>query len=117
MNSHTRPTVVPLHGAAQHRLQQGSGLLLPERPHLQPFEVAVLPQAGDEVRYRLAGTYGGHHHHRGLYDELVHQERRHLVQQVGVVDPEDHLTVARIRPEGANGFGHEHGGVTAQATE
>lgn len=54
---------------------------------LQPREVFVLPQRCDRVRSRLAVAQG-QHSHPVPGDQPVHEHRRDVVEQVGVVDAE-----------------------------
>ncbi|MBD2896564.1 hypothetical protein amrb99_55140 [Actinomadura sp. RB99] len=95
-----QPRRVPaVHGTAEDRLQQPRRPRRGERPQLQPGQVPVLPQRGDHVRSRLPGAQREHAPRRAPLHQLLDDERRQVVQQMGVVDADDRAARARTRQD------------------
>ncbi len=58
-----------------------------------PLGQAVLPQRGDQVRYRAWRSDNDQHAARSLLDELMHEGGRTLVKVLSVVHDEQQLAV------------------------
>ncbi len=79
------------HRAGQGRRQQSGGLLERELLHVDPIELADLPYLLYRSGNRLTVTQREDHLRRAALHDLMHDERRQIVEQVHVVDTEDDL--------------------------
>ena len=77
-------------GAAERRLDQRRDGLVAQRAELHAPRVGVLPQRLDRVRGRLAGADGGDDERAPGRRQVQHERGRDRVEQLRVVDAEDH---------------------------
>ncbi len=73
-------------GTVENSLQQTFGLVARQRLQLQPPQQAVFPQRRNSVGCGLASADSGDHTRHILQHQLMHDQRREVVEQVRVVD-------------------------------
>ena len=83
--------------AVEHTSDQLPGLGTGERLDVQAQEQALLPQRGHRIRNLLAGPNGHDETWRSTQRQLLDQQRRQWVEEVGVVDDDDQAVVGRQR--------------------
>jgi hypothetical protein len=85
-----------------------------ERADLEPGELTALPQVEQLRRRDAAGAQGGDHLRLAGCDHLVHQDRRRVVEQVDVVDADQHRRAVGTFEDSLPDLG-EHRGEKALA--
>ncbi len=68
--------------------------------------MVVFPDRGDGVRRRFSRANRQDHGGQAAGDELVHGERREIIEQMGVVDADHDLAVLRRADESVDDFPH-----------
>ena len=79
------PPGAGLQRAAQRQVQQGIEMSAAEVFQVDPLQPAVPPQAGHQVRDRLAGAHGGDQEDRTLRGQVPDKRKRGGIQQRHVV--------------------------------
>jgi hypothetical protein len=102
-----------LHRAVEGRLEQVAHRLVVEGGHLDAIDQAILPQGGDRVGRRLLRTQRPQQDDVPLCDELVEDDRRCLVEPLGVVDNHHRGPPGRQAGEPGPGL-HERGRAVAR---
>ena len=81
------------HWGSERREQQFLDGSLPQGSQIDTFGQAVLPQRRDRVGDNLTRTYGRKDSHRPHHGELMDQNGRSVVQQMGIIDEQQEATV------------------------
>ena len=93
--------LAPQHGVggridrtAEDLAEQRRDVLAGQRADVDPLGELVLPQRGDRVGHRFAEAHGEGDERREVGRQLVHEQRRGVVELVGVVDGQQQRTTA-----------------------
>ena len=75
----------------------------------------VLPDGGDGVRRLFSGADGEDDGGQSAGNQLVHGERRQVIQQMGVVDTDDDLAIPSVADESVNDLTDSAEGIWAES--
>ena len=95
-----------VHRAIEYVLDQAGNLWWRERLQFKAFQMLVFPDRSDGVRRRFSRADRQDHGGQSAGDELVHGERRQVIEQMGVVDTDDDLAMPSIADEPVDHFTH-----------
>ena len=95
-----------VHRTIEYMLHQIRNFWRRERLQFKAFQMLIFPDRGDGVRRRFSRANRQYDGGQSAGDELVHGERRQVIEQMRVVDADDHLAIPSIADQPVDHFTH-----------